>query len=235
MKPLLLGKFVTAPAYGQLAATPYGRLHTYDLADFLARWPELHEEALALLGDKRIHPTAYVHPQAIVGDDVIIGPDVKVHEFSTVRKGSVLCAGASVGFNCEVTSAFVGEGAVLGHRIGIKRTIVGNRAHLSAGVTVAAIAVSADMSAPDREIRLRTEGGAYRCRTTQFGAVIGDKVQTGNNISLGPGILVGRSSQIDSGVTLAIRAVPENTVVTAPHTAQTRIRSRNAGVEEMLP
>lgn len=235
MKPLLLGKFVTAPAYGQLAATPYGRLHTYDLADFLARWPELHEEALALLGDKRIHPTAYVHPQAIVGDDVIIGPDVKVYEFSTVRKGSVLCAGASVGFNCEVTSAFVGEGAVLGHRIGINRTIVGNRAHLSAGVTVAAIAVSADMSAPEREIRLRTEGGAYRCGTAQFGAVIGDRVQTGNNISLGPGILVGRSSQIDSGVTLAIRAVPDNSVVTAPHTAQTRIRSRNAGVEEMLP
>ncbi|MDX3376488.1 transferase [Streptomyces sp. ME02-6991-2A] len=235
MKPFLLGKFVTAPAYGQLAATPYGRLHTYDLADFLARWPELHEEALALLGDDRIHPTAYVHPQAIIGDDVIIGPDVKVHEFSTVRKGSVLCAGASIGFNCEVTSAFVGEGAVLGHRIGINRTIVGNRAHLSAGVTVAAIAVSADMSAPEREIRLRTEGGAYRCRTAQFGAVIGDRVQTGNNISLGPGILVGRSSQIDSGVTLAIRAVPENSVVTAPHTAQTRIRSRNAGVEEMLP
>lgn len=50
-----------------------------------------------------------------------------------------------------------------------------------------------------------------------------------------PGILIGRSSQIDSGVTLAIRAVPENSVVTAPHTAQTRIRSRNAGVEEMLP
>ncbi|MEV7907386.1 transferase [Streptomyces anulatus] len=135
MKPLLLGDYVTAPAYGQLAATPYGRLHTYDLADFLARWPELHQEALALLGDDRIHPTAYVHPQAIVGDDVIIGPDVKVHEFSTVRKGSVLCAGASVGFNCEVTSAFVGEGAVLGHRIGINRTIVGNRAHLSAEVS----------------------------------------------------------------------------------------------------
>lgn len=235
MELLPLGTYVTAPTDEQLAATPYGRLHTYDLADFLARWPDLHREALSLLGDRRIHPTAFIHPQAIVSEDVIVGPHAKVYEFSTVRKGSVLCAGASVGFNCEVTSAFVGEGAVLGHRIGINRTIVGNRAHLSAGVTVAAIAVSGDMSAPEREIRLRTRGGAYRCGTAQFGAVIGDRVQTGNNISLGPGVLVGRHSQIDSGVTLAIRAVPENSVVTAPHTAQTCIRSRNAGVEEMLP
>ncbi|MFF3214332.1 hypothetical protein ACFYYB_27170 [Streptomyces sp. NPDC002886] len=36
---------------------------------------------------------------------MIIGPDVKVHEFTTVRKGGVLCADAHVGFN---TATFVG-------------------------------------------------------------------------------------------------------------------------------
>lgn len=51
------------------------------------------------------------------------------------------------------------------------------------------------------------------------GAVIGDGVQTGNTSSLGPGILVGRRGRIDSGLTLAIRAVPEHSVVTAPHRA----------------
>ncbi|MER5932503.1 hypothetical protein [Streptomyces sp. NPDC002054] len=80
--------------------TAYGGLEKVDLADFLAQWSGLQREALTGLGkDRRIHPSAYVHPTAITGDDVIIGPDVKVHEFSTVRKGSVLCAGAQVGFN----------------------------------------------------------------------------------------------------------------------------------------
>ncbi|MEU6757742.1 transferase [Streptomyces sp. NPDC046685] len=227
MTPLLLGDYVSAPIRGPLSLTPYGNLDTYDLADFLARWPELHRQALDTLGDAgRIHPTAFVHPQAIVGDDVIIGAGAKVFEFSTVRKGSVVCTGASVGFNCEVTAAFIGEGAVLGHRIGVNRTIVGARAHLSAGVTVAAINMCRDMHAPDREVIIRTEAGIYRCGTTQFGAVIGDDTQTGNTISLGSGVAVGRHTQINSGVTLAARTVPTDSVVTAPHTAEARMRSR---------
>jgi NDP-sugar pyrophosphorylase family protein len=62
---------------------------------------------------------------------VIIGPHARVWEFSTVRAGSVLCAGVSVGFNCEVTRSFLSERAILGHRIGINRTLVGADAHNS--------------------------------------------------------------------------------------------------------
>ncbi|MBT2539752.1 transferase [Streptomyces sp. ISL-44] len=230
MKPLLLGDYVTAPTRGALAATPYGGLDAYDLADFLARWPHLHRQALAALGEHRIHPSAFIHPQAIIGDDVIIGPGVKVWEFSTVRKGSVLCAGAQIGFNCEVTAAVVGEDSVLGHRIGLNRTIIGRHAHLSAGVTVAAINMTDDMRTPDRDVIIRMETGIYRTGTPQFGAVIGDHVQTGNSISLGPGLAVGRYCQINSGVTLAVRTVPDHSAVTAPHTAQAHIHSRRVRV-----
>nr|WP_274536137.1 hypothetical protein [Streptomyces sp. CB03234] len=57
---------------------------------------------------------------------------------------------------------------------------------------------------------------------------MGDNVQTGNNISLGPGVAVGRRTCINSGVTLAARAVPEDSTITAPHTADARIRRRRA-------
>lgn len=227
MEKIILGEYVTAPAAGPIAETPYSGLETMDLADFLAQWPALHRQALTVLGETgRIHPTAYIHPTAIIGDDVIIGPDVKVHEFTTVRKGSVLCAGASVGFNCEVTFAFIGENAVLGHRIGVNRTIVGAQAHLSANMTVAAINMTTDMRTPDREVIIRTADGLYRCGTTQFGAVIGDDTQTGNNISIGPGVAIGRRCQINSGVHIAIRTVPDSCVVTAPRAAETSLRRR---------
>ncbi|MFD3762742.1 transferase [Streptomyces sp. NPDC058622] len=199
----------------------------FELADFLAQWKGLQREALVTLGeDQRIHPSAFIHPTAIIGDDVIIEPDVKVHEFTTVRQGSVLCAGARIGFNCEVTATFVGERAVLGHRIGVNRTVLGARAHLSASVTVAAINMTADMRKPDREVIIRTTTGLYRCGTTQFGAVIGDDTQTGNNISIGPGVAIGRRCQITSGVTLAIRTVHKDCTVTAPHVMEASIRRR---------
>ncbi|MFJ9343810.1 DapH/DapD/GlmU-related protein [Streptomyces sp. NPDC101733] len=227
MERIILGDYVTAPTRGALTTTVYGALENFELAEFLAQWRGLQREALVALGEEgRIHPSAFIHPTAIIGDDVIIGPDVKVHEFTTVRKGSVLCAGAQIGFNCEVTATFVGEETVLGHRIGVNRTILGARAHLSANVTVAAINMTTDMRKPDREVIMRTVSGLYRSGTTRFGAVIGDDTQTGTNIGIGPGVVIGRRCQITSGVTLAIRTVPENSTVTAPHTMEANIRRR---------
>ncbi|MER5464934.1 transferase [Streptomyces sp. NPDC002668] len=226
MPTINLGDYLTAPADHDLRSTSYGHLGTYELADFLAGWDELHHQALAHL-PYRIHPTAYVHPNAIIGDDVVIGPHVQVWEFSTIRAGSVLCAGVSIGFNCEVTKSFIGEGSVLGHRIGINRALVGADAHLSANVTVAAISMwSPAMRRPEHDVFLRTPQGIYRCGTPQFGALIGDRVQTGNNISLGPGIALGRDCRITSGVTLAARTIPDHHTISAPHTADVHVRRR---------
>lgn len=235
MQTILIGDYVRSATTGAAADTPYGDLAEYDLAVFLARWPQLHKEALDRVGEERIHPSAFIHPTAIVGDDVIVGPGVRIHEFTTVRKGSFLAAGVSVGFNCEVTACFVGEGAVLGHRIGINRTIVGAEAHLSASVTVAAINMSDDMTRPDRDVFMRTAQEVYRCGTTQFGALIGDRVQTGNNISLGPGVVIGRCSRINSGVTLAARVVREPSTITAPHTSEAQIHRRRSLMSQVLP
>ncbi|MFI1170499.1 transferase [Streptomyces melanogenes] len=226
MSSVHLTDYARGSSKGALADTPYGDLAAYHLADFLARWPDLHTAALAHLGDQRIHPTAYIHPTAIIGGDVIVGPHVQVHEFTTVRRGSVLAEGALIGFNCEVTRAFVGEGSALGHRIGVNHTIIGAGAHLSASVTVAAINMCENMRRPDREVIMRADWGLYRCRTAQFGALIGDGTQTGNTISLGPGVAVGRNCRIDSGVTFAARIVPACSVISSPHTVDTRVRRR---------
>ncbi|MGW1765540.1 transferase [Streptomyces sp. NPDC002073] len=177
-------------------------------------------------GEQRTHPSAFIHPTAIIGDDGIVGPDVKVHELTTVRKGSALCAGAQIGFNCEVTATLVAEGAVLGHRIGVNHTILGARAHLSTNVTVAAINMTADMRTPDREVIMRTHSGLYRTGTTRFGAVIGDDTQTGTNISIGPGVALGRRCRLTTGLTLAIRTMPKGCTLTAPHAVEADVRHR---------
>ncbi len=162
--PLHLRDFVSGPCRGPLRGTPYGELRTYELAPFLAAWPDLHRAALAAL-PCRIDPTAFIDPTAVIGDDVVIGPNARVHEFTTVRKGSVLCADVVIGFNCEVTRAFIGDGAVLGHRVSVNRSLVGADAHLSANVITPAIHLCRDMRRPDREVLIRLPGGLYGCGT----------------------------------------------------------------------
>ncbi|MGW7429928.1 transferase [Streptomyces sp. NPDC054861] len=209
-----------------LAAPPYDVPAATELAAFLADWDDLHADALHT-ARPRIHPTAYVHPSAIIGSDVIIGPHAKVWEFSTVRAGSFVGREASVGFNCEVTHSYLSTGAVLGHRIGLNRAIVGADVHLSANVTAAAIHLTTDMRKPDREVILRVPSGLYRCGTSRFSALIGDGVQTGADITLAPGTAIGPGTHIGSGVTLPpARVLPARSLVSAPHVTDISVISR---------
>lgn len=150
---LPLGQYLTSRADPALACTPYAALANYDLAAWLTAWPELHARALTSL-THRIHPSARIHPTAVTGDDV-----------STVRGHTLLAPSVSVGFNCEVTKSYLGTGTVLGHRISLNRTLVGDHTHLSAEVTVQAIHLTAHMARPDRDTLLRLPTGLYRCRT----------------------------------------------------------------------
>ncbi|MEV0123142.1 transferase [Streptomyces sp. NPDC050703] len=204
-------------------AAPLGQWQGWDLAAFLAAWPDLHARALARL-NHRIHPTAFVHPTAQIGPDVIIGHHAKVFEFSSVRGLTVVGAGASIGFNSEITQCCIGEETVLGHRIGMNRTLVGSRAHLSAHVLAAAIHLTRDMRSPDREVFTRTPGGLVRLRTPRFGALIGDRVQSGARITLNPGCVIGRGTLLGTDVTVPpARMIPSGMRVTNPHSGHLHI------------
>ncbi|MEU6300756.1 transferase [Streptomyces erythrochromogenes] len=210
-----IGDYVRSPAASGLDATGYAKISEFELSDFLTRWDSLHDEALQVMPE-RIHPTAQIHPTAIIGEDVVIGPSVRVHEFSTVRKGSVLAAGVSVGFGCEVTHSFIGEDTVLGHQVGVGHSIIGTEAHLSANLVIAAISLwNYDMRFPVKEIVLHGAGDEppYRCAASQFGGLIGDHVQSGSMITLGPGIAVGRHSAIAASVCMGSAIVSAGSVV----------------------
>ncbi|MFF4387641.1 transferase [Streptomyces sp. NPDC001552] len=210
-----IGDYVRSPAASGLDATGYAEFGEFELADFLTCWDALHDDALQVV-PARIHPTAQIHPTAIIAEDSIIGPGVRVHEFSTVRKRSVLAAGVSVGFGCEVTHSFVGENTVLGHQVGIGHSLIGTDAHLSANLVIAAISLwNYDMRVPIKEIVLHGPGDEppYRCTTSRFGGLIGDHVQTGSTITLGPGIAVGRHSVIAASVCMGSTIVPAASVV----------------------
>ncbi|MBZ9593524.1 transferase [Streptomyces erythrochromogenes] len=210
-----IGDYVSSPAASGLDSTGYAKISEFELSAFLAHWDSLHDDALQVVPE-RIHPTARLHPTAIIGEDAIVGPGVRVHEFSTVRKRSVLAAGVSVGFGCEVTHSFVGENTVLGHQVGVGHSIIGADAHLSANLVIAAISLwNYDMRVPVKEIALHGPGDGlpYRCTTPRFGGLIGDHVQTGSMITLGPGIAVGRRSVIAAGLCMGSTIIPASSVV----------------------
>ncbi|WP_314254824.1 hypothetical protein [Streptomyces sp. DSM 40907] len=122
----------------------------------------------------------------------------------------------------------MGENTVLGHQVGIGHSVIGTGAHLSANLVIAAISLwNYDMHVPVKEIVLHGPGDEppYRCTTSHFGGLIGDHVQTGSMITLGPGIAVGRHSAIAASVCMAASSSPPPAWC-APHPPQVIVEPR---------
>ncbi|MFC8878561.1 LbetaH domain-containing protein [Streptomyces ardesiacus] len=91
----------------------------------------------------------------------------------------------------------------------------------------AALHLTTDMTHPSRDTFLRLPDGICPCRTPRFGALIGDRVQTGSRITLGPGTAIGRGCLIHSHTAVSPTVVvPDHHTITPTDrpTHHTRIR-----------
>jgi NDP-sugar pyrophosphorylase family protein len=184
-----------------------------DLSDLEGARRQALSNAVRSAGE-RLHPTAEISPHAVVADDVIVGPNCQIHEFSTVRGGTILGAGVEIGHGCEITRSVVASRARLAHRVVLADAIVGRRTHLAAAVIVGSVHLwNVDMARPDRQIVVQLDSGAsYACGQVKFGGVFGDRVRVGMGALLGPGLIVGADAVLYPGLTVSEQIIPARSV-----------------------
>ncbi|QMU67199.1 hypothetical protein [Streptacidiphilus sp. P02-A3a] len=160
-------------------------------------------------------PDCYISPQAVVAPDVVVGARAQIHEFATVRSGSIIGDDAVVGFGCEVSRSIVAASSTLTHRVTVCSAIIGRGTHLGAGVVIANTHLfDEDMRRPSRPISIDdSHGVAHMLGVARFGGVLGDSVRVGMGAMLGPGTLVGPRSLIYPGVLLGNGTIGEDKIV----------------------
>jgi NDP-sugar pyrophosphorylase family protein len=172
----------------------------------LAQFMDCREE----LGAIAARPTDYyISPWAVVAPDVIIGAGAQIHEFSTVRSGSIVGEDVVVGFGCEVSRSILARSCSLTHRTTVCSSIVGRGAHLGAGVVIANTHLfDENMRSPMRPITVQDQhGNPSTLEVARFGALIGDGVRIGMGAMLGPGTLIGRESVVYPGIVIGNETV----------------------------
>jgi NDP-sugar pyrophosphorylase family protein len=186
-------------------------LEGLSIADLLKALPELARELNAYRKKHNLPGPGLISDHAIIGQDVYIGPGARVYEFSTVRDGAIICSNAVVGFGNEMVNTFVGKRSHVFHRNSIGSSVIGNDAYITAGVTAAAtLFANPDMSRPTVDILIpMSDGTVYNTDTPKFGAVIGDGTRVGMHAALGPGVIIGRASQIGAMVRLTPGIYPD--------------------------
>ena len=147
----------------------------------------------------------------------IKGPTI-IGDQSEIRQGAYLRGHCLVGTRCvighvtEVKHAIFLDGAKAGHFAYLGDSILGNEVNLGAGTKLA---------------NLRFKGGEVmvdeiHTGLRKFGAILGDKTQTGCNVVTNPGTVLGKKSLV----------LPNTTVLSGRHPANKTIpKSKRAEAE----
>jgi bifunctional UDP-N-acetylglucosamine pyrophosphorylase/glucosamine-1-phosphate N-acetyltransferase len=164
------------------------------------------EKRVTLSGPVVVAEGAVVKDGSYVEGPVIIGAASRVGPNAYLRAGTVLVGKNHVGASSEVKNSILLEGANAPHLNYVGDSILGARVNLGAGT------VTANLRFDHKPIKvLWSDGTLLETGRTKFGAVVGDDAQTGINVTLnvgailGEGALVGPARRVDGYVAAGAR------------------------------
>ncbi len=131
---------------------------------------------------------SYIEGPVYVGEGAVEGPN------AYLRPGTSLGKGAKVGAGCEVKNSIVmDDDAKIPHLCYVGDSILGNGVSLGAGT------ITANLKFNDSNVESRVKGRMIDSGQRKLGAIFGDGVKTGINVSIFPGVKIGADSWIGPG------------------------------------
>ena len=164
------------------------------------------EEGVHLVGPvkvgrgARVRSGAYVEGPSIIGDESDVGPNCYIRFHTTLGKGT------RIGNACEVKNSLIMDGTHVGHLSYIGDSVIGSECNLGAGTLLG------NLRLDDKTVKVKVRDRVIDSGRRKLGAIIGDKVKTGINASLMPGVKVGNNSWVGPGVVLH-EDLPDDVVI----------------------
>ena len=127
----------------------------------------------------QIGPNAYLRPYSSLGDDV------------------------KVGAGCEIKNSIVMKNTKIPHLSYVGDSILGEGCSLGAGT------ITANLRFDEAQIKSKLRGSWVNSGRKKLGAIFGDGAKTGINVSIFPGVKIGRGARIGPGA-IVDHDVPSN-------------------------
>ena len=149
------------------------------------RPPGVHIEGAVWL-----HPTVKLPAYATLIGPVWIGANTEIRPGAFVRNNVIVGEGCVLGAACEFKNCLLMDGVQAPHFSYVGDSILGNRAHLGAGV------VCSNLRFDQQPIVVHAAGIAFETGLRKFGAILGDEAEVGCNAVLNPGAVLGRRALV---------------------------------------
>lgn len=209
-EPLILHEGTFMPAkecdivYGD---TVKGGLEVYFRDDLLPGASVVMAGATLLGRRIKIGRGVLVESGALVKEPAIIGDQTEIRQGAYLRGYCLVGKRCVVGHTTEIKHSIFLNDAKAGHFAYLGDSILGGDANLGAGTKMA------NLRFIKGEVKVRTPEGILNTGLRKFGAILGDRVQTGCNSVTSPGTLIGRGSLLMPNTTAPSGFHPPGSVI----------------------
>jgi NDP-sugar pyrophosphorylase family protein len=149
-----------------------------------------------LSGDIELGKNTVIEPGALLKDGCIIGNYTEVRQGAYLRGSCLVGNRCVVGHTTEMKNSVMIDDSKAGHFAYVGDSILGNKVNLGAGTKLA------NLKIVDSMIILKIEKQKYETGLRKFGAIIGDRSETGCNTVTVPGTILGSGSMVFPNTTV---------------------------------
>ncbi|MGF1449554.1 MAG: UDP-N-acetylglucosamine diphosphorylase [Opitutales bacterium] len=161
-------------------------------------------------GQVYLHPTVKLPAYASLKGPVFIGAGSEIRAGAYLRGNVIAGAGCVLGNSCEFKNCLLLDNVQVPHFNYVGDSILGNGAHLGAGV------ILANLRLDQHSVTAKTPEGPVDSGLRKLGALLGDGAEAGCNAVLQPGTILGKRAIVMSGLAYSGYLKPETIV--APKT-----------------
>lgn len=162
---------------------------------------------------RKISKSAKISPKAIINGEVIIEDDAQVFEGAIIRGPVYIGKGAIIGNYALIRESSIGEKSVVGFASEVTRSYIGKECWfhtnyigdsvISDNVSLGSGAITANLRLDEEIIYSKIDQSKINTQRNKLGGIIGQDVRIGINAMIMPGVKIGKSSFVGSGVILS--------------------------------
>ncbi|MBI4216768.1 MAG: NTP transferase domain-containing protein [Chloroflexi bacterium] len=163
------------------------------------------ESGVTMKGPVEIGPRSVIRSGVYIEGPVRIGADCAIGPNCYIRPATAIGDRCHIGAAVEIKNSLIFSGTAVPHLSYVGDSIIAEDCNLGAGTVIA------NLRHDERAVRMLGRDTGRR----KLGAVIGARVKTGINVSIGrPGTVIGNDCRIAPGV-VVLQDVPDGAVVSA--------------------
>ena len=152
---------------------------------------------------------SYIQGPTYIGKNCIIGPNC------FIRPSTCIGDRVHIGAGVEIKNSIVMDDTNIAHLAYVGDSVIGCDCNLGAGTTIA------NLRLDDADIKMEVSGRIVSTGRRKLGTIIADRVRTGVNCMINPGVKIGPDSAIGPGAVI-YEDVPSNVLVPTRPTLEKR-------------